>query len=327
MNKPLAAVSLDLDNKWSYMKTHGDSGWESYPSYLDVLIPLALDLFRCIDVKVTFFIVGQDAALEKNRTALASITEEGHDIGNHSYGHEPWLHLYPRDRIREEVLKADHCIAAATGRNPRGFRGPGFSWSPDLIHVLEELGFVYDASTFPTWIGPLGRLYYFSKSSLTSQQKLERKKLFGGLSQAFLPVKPYLWAIDQDKSLMEIPVTTMPFIRSPIHLSYLTYLARFSETLAFGYLATAIKLCIGTRTGLSFLLHPLDFLDSTDVPELAFFPGMAMRKEVKRRILKKIIDKISAEFRLVTMESYSDWLKSGRAPMGIRSLAIEKRRE
>ena len=34
MDKPLASLSLDLDNQWSYMKTHGDPGWESLPSYL-----------------------------------------------------------------------------------------------------------------------------------------------------------------------------------------------------------------------------------------------------------------------------------------------------
>jgi peptidoglycan-N-acetylglucosamine deacetylase len=26
-SKPIASLSLDLDNKWSYMKTHGDPGW------------------------------------------------------------------------------------------------------------------------------------------------------------------------------------------------------------------------------------------------------------------------------------------------------------
>ena len=25
---PLASVSLDLDNQWSYMKTHGDPAWQ-----------------------------------------------------------------------------------------------------------------------------------------------------------------------------------------------------------------------------------------------------------------------------------------------------------
>ena len=41
--KPIASLSLDLDNKWSYLKTHGDPCWESFPSYLDVLVPRVLE--------------------------------------------------------------------------------------------------------------------------------------------------------------------------------------------------------------------------------------------------------------------------------------------
>jgi hypothetical protein len=32
--KRIASVSLDLDNQWSYMKIHGDKGWEEYPVLL-----------------------------------------------------------------------------------------------------------------------------------------------------------------------------------------------------------------------------------------------------------------------------------------------------
>ena len=63
-------LSLDLDNQWSYMKIHGDEGWEGFPSYLDVFIPYildALDLFNC---KITFFIVGKDADIERNQPFL-----------------------------------------------------------------------------------------------------------------------------------------------------------------------------------------------------------------------------------------------------------------
>ena len=85
MSKPLASLSLDLDNQWSYMKTHGDAGWESFPSYLDVVVPRVLNFLQESDQKITFFIVGQDAALEKNHAALASISAAGHEIGNHSF--------------------------------------------------------------------------------------------------------------------------------------------------------------------------------------------------------------------------------------------------
>src|ERR1700759_2532492 len=92
--KPLASLSLDLDNKWSYMKTHGDAGGESFPSYFDVLIPRVLDLLKAHDLTITFFIVGQDAALPQNADALKKISAAGHEVGNHSFKHEPWLHLY-----------------------------------------------------------------------------------------------------------------------------------------------------------------------------------------------------------------------------------------
>ena len=41
-NKPIASLSLDLDNKWSYMKTHGDAGWDLYPTYLPTVVPAAV---------------------------------------------------------------------------------------------------------------------------------------------------------------------------------------------------------------------------------------------------------------------------------------------
>src|ERR1043166_6589546 len=134
----LASLSLDLDNKWSYMKTHGDAGWETFPSDLDVVVPRALEFLKQRDLKIAFFIVGQDAALEKNHQALRSIADAGHEIGNHSFNHEPWLHLYSKDELVAELSKAEEAIAAATTRHPVGFRGPGFSLTPTVLDVLAE---------------------------------------------------------------------------------------------------------------------------------------------------------------------------------------------
>ena len=72
--KQIASLSLDLDNQWSYMKTHGDAGWETFPSYLDLVVPRALSFLNERNLNITFFIVGQDAALEQNREAISSIS-------------------------------------------------------------------------------------------------------------------------------------------------------------------------------------------------------------------------------------------------------------
>ena len=101
--KPIASLSLDLDNKWSYMKTHGDAGWESLPSYLDVCVPRVLKFLKERDLKITFFIVGQDADLEKNHDSLRQISDANHEIGNHSFNHEPWLHLYSKTGTHRRI--------------------------------------------------------------------------------------------------------------------------------------------------------------------------------------------------------------------------------
>ena len=104
--KPVASLSLDLDNQWSYMKTHGDDGWSSFPTYLDWAVPRILEFLDERDLKITFFIVGQDAEIEKNVPALRAIGDAGHEVGNHSFNHEPWLHLYSEEELDAELAKA-----------------------------------------------------------------------------------------------------------------------------------------------------------------------------------------------------------------------------
>jgi len=208
--KPIASLSLDLDNKWSYMKTHGDAGWESFPTYLDVIVPRSLKFLKERDLKITYFIVGQDADLEKNFDAIRQISEANHEIGNHSFRHEPWLHLYSKDELREEFEKTENALEKATGQIPIGFRGPGYSLSPTVLEVLAERNYEYDCSTLPTYIAPLARAYYFFKSpEMSDEEREKRKKLFGKFSDGFQPLKPYKWQIGE-KTLTEIPVTTLP---------------------------------------------------------------------------------------------------------------------
>ncbi|HET8762303.1 MAG TPA: polysaccharide deacetylase family protein, partial [Gemmatimonadales bacterium] len=105
MSKLTASVSLDTDNLWSYLKVHGDAGWEAYPSYLDRLVPRALAALEQLDLRITFFIVGRDAALAPDRAVLRDLTRAGHEIGNHSYHHEPWLHRHSRAEIDAELSR------------------------------------------------------------------------------------------------------------------------------------------------------------------------------------------------------------------------------
>ena len=306
MQKPFASISLDLDNQWSYMKNHGAAGWEAFPSYLDFFVPNVLKELDTFGIKITFFIVGQDAALEKNQKYLKMIADAGHEIANHSFRHETWLHRYSHEELEEEIKKAHDAIYAATGQTPKGFRGPGFTWSNSMLEILSENGYTYDASTFPTFIGPLARMFYYRSADLSEEDKKERKDLFGKFSDGFQRLKPFYWNLNRGKSLLEIPVTTMPIFRVPIHLTYLVYISSISMGLMMAYLKMAIYLCKLTRTRPSFLIHPLDLISSDQIEGLESFPGMNVTSEKKTMIFRKVMALLGRHFTLIPMNEYAD---------------------
>ncbi|NNE65548.1 MAG: polysaccharide deacetylase family protein [Pyrinomonadaceae bacterium] len=304
MNR-IASLSLDLDNKWSYMKTHGDAGWEDYPSYIDVFVPRVLEFLEKRDLKITFFIVGKDASLEKNRESLALISKAGHEIGNHSFKHEPWLHLYSREELSDEMKRTEEAIESTFGTRPTGFRGPGYSLSSTVLEVLAERGYEYDCSTLPTFIAPVARAYYFFRSpEMSDEEKEKRKNLFGKFSDGFQTLKPYKWQVGE-KQLVEIPVTTLPFFKTPIHASYVIYLAKFSKLASSIYWRTAIRLCRMSGVQPSLLLHPLDFLSKDDAPELGFFPAMELSVKEKLSLTGGIVDRFRSEFEVVNMAEHA----------------------
>jgi peptidoglycan/xylan/chitin deacetylase (PgdA/CDA1 family) len=313
-SKPVASLSLDLDNKWSYLKTHGDAGWDRFPSYLDTVVPRVVKFLAARDLTITWFIVGQDAALDRNHAALRMIADAGHEIGNHSFHHEPWLHLYTREQIEDELERAEDAIASATGVRPTGFRGPGFSASEDVLSVLADRGYRYDASTFPTYLGPLARMYYFMTAKLPPEERQRRGKLFGTVADGLRPNHPYRWRL-RSGSLVEIPVTTMPLAKVPIHVSYLLFLARFSRLAARVYFQSALALCRITGVGPSILLHPLDFLGCDDDADLSFFPAMDKPASWKVGVVADAIDALTNGFRVLPMGEHAAALNADRLPV------------
>ena len=325
--KPAASLSLDLDNEWSYLKTHGDAGWVCLPSYLDVVVPRVLDFLDERRLSITFFVVGQDAALDRNRESLASLAARGHEIGNHSFRHEPWMHRYPEPEVSDEVARAEDAIEHATGQHPTGFRGPGYSLSPALLRVLAERGYRYDASTLPTWVGPLARAVYFRSAHLGAEEREQRADLFGSASECLRPLEPYRW--DVGAGIVEMPVTTLPILRVPMHVSYLLALSARSMPVACAYLRAALALCRATGVQPSILLHPLDFLGGDDVDSLAFFPGMSMRGAEKDARVRRFVEMLQSAFDVRTLAEHVATVEAGarldlvtpgrRRPVGRRS--------
>lgn len=319
--KIVADLSLDLDNKWSYLKTRGDNSWRDFPTYLPQVVPHVLKLLDTLQLKITFFIVGQDAVLAANRDSLQAIAAAGHELGNHSFHHEPWLQRYSSQQLKEEIDRAEEAIGRFASNSLRGFRGPGYSLSANLLKQLMSRGYDYDASTLPTFIGPVARFYYFLRADLNQQQLEDRQQLFGTLADGFRPLRPYRWRDDlaaDPQSILpprsidfwEIPVTTLPLFRVPFHFSYLLYLAQTSSRFADAYFRYALFCCRTIGLAPSLLLHPLDFLGGDEVTGLEFFPAMKLHGQYKRELIEKWLKRLQVHFQVGTMGERVDWLRA-----------------
>ena len=101
------------------------------------------------------------------------------------------MHLYTEEQLEAELAQAEQAIRDATGCTPTGFRGPGFSLSSTTLSVLARRGYEYDATVFPNLLNPLARAYFFATSSLTKEEKEQRKELFGTWRDALRPNSPF----------------------------------------------------------------------------------------------------------------------------------------
>jgi peptidoglycan-N-acetylglucosamine deacetylase len=318
--KPVASLSLDLDNEWAYLMTHGNDAWRSYPTYLETVVPRVLGVLDRLGLRISFFVVGGDAARPENHEPIRALAAAGHEIGNHSFRHQPWLHLYSRQEIVDEFARTEDALGEVTGQRTIGFRGPGYSLSPDVLDVLVERGYQYDASTLPTYIGPISRAFYFRSAKLNEEQRAERSLLFGSWREGLRPLQPYEWKTNNGGSMLEIPVSTLPGGRVPIHISYLLYLAAVRPEAATAYFATALKICKVAKLQPSILLHPLDFLGADDVSTLSFFPAMAMGGKRKAELVEGYLRQLSREFRVINMEEHARHIRATKPSLATKVL-------
>lgn len=283
---------------------HGEQSWTDYPSYLHILVPRVLEFLARRDLKITFFIVGRDATFPENQDLLGEIVRQGHSVANHSFDHKPWLHRYTTSELVDEFARSEEAIESATGTRTVGFRGPGFSLTDAAIEEMVRRGYRYDATVFPNILNPLSRAYYFKTTDLTPEQAEERSQLFGKASDALRPNRVFKWKAENGE-LLEIPVSTFPGFRTPIHLSYLTYLGGKVRPLASFYFRTALTLSRIAANPPSMLLHPLDFLGKEDDSDLAFFPGMDLAVDRKLELASHFLDQFEKSYQLVPIETYA----------------------
>ena len=97
-----------------------------------------LDILKENDVKATFFLIGSH--VEKYPETIKRITEEGHEIGNHSWSHRNFSKL-TADEIKQELDKTAEIIVSAGGEVSNLFRPPYGSSSEESEAVIYAHGY------------------------------------------------------------------------------------------------------------------------------------------------------------------------------------------
>ena len=294
----LASLSVDLDDHWTYLKSRGRAGWESLPTFLELAVPRVLEFLGRHAVCATFFVVGCDAACPHHRPLLRRIVDAGCEIGNHSYHHDLRFDLFDAARVEDEIRRTEDAIVAVGACQPLGFRAPGHATSPLVLEVLSRRGYVYDASPWPTFVLPLVRRLYLKGARLTPAERAERRRRARGSWWVRASNRAYALG---SRGLVVVPVTTVPFFRTPFHVTYLNALNAHSELLARRYFQFALALCRWTDTAPSILLHLTDFLGSDDPVDLSLLPGMALPYPRKLALLDHVLRALKQHFRVVTL--------------------------
>lgn len=292
---PRGSLSVDLDDEWAYRRALGDPGWWARPSYFGAL---ARRLDGVLEGRrATCFAVGADARRPEGAALLRSLVEAGHEVASHSDDHDLHLHRRSSASIEQDLDRSADALAAATGTPPVGFRAPGYGTSVALRRVLASHGYRYDASAFPSPLGPLARLWF---GRHTRPPRLGARVVLDRTAELVRGPRVRRFTVE-GRRLVEVPVTVMPYTRLPLHASHLLPLARRAPRFAERYLELALGVCARSGIGPAIVLHPTDLLDPDESPALRRFPNMAIPADFKLAFVERWLELVEARFALGTV--------------------------
>ena len=109
----------------------------------EVGLPRILSLLKRLEVPATFFVTGQVADCYPDQ--CNRILDQGHEIGHHNYLHE-WPSKVDSEVEIRDFEKGLEAIKRLTGKNPAGYRAPGWEFSNVTFKMLVEHGLKYSSN-------------------------------------------------------------------------------------------------------------------------------------------------------------------------------------
>lgn len=151
-NMIVNGLSVDVEDWFqvgAFENTISRADWDGLELRVGDNVARILDLFDEAGVKATFFTLGWVA--ERNRAAMQSIVNRGHELASHGYDHTRVFTL-TRNQFSADLAKARAILEDASGKAVTGYRAPSFSIdarNPWAHEVLAEYGYAYSSSVAP----------------------------------------------------------------------------------------------------------------------------------------------------------------------------------
>ncbi|MGZ3746163.1 MAG: polysaccharide deacetylase family protein [Bacteriovorax sp.] len=210
-------MNVDLDNLWNYELEFGSSPSGRNDLLFEQAMPRMLEVFAQHNARATLFVVGRDLELQSCQEFCKEAVRLGHEVANHSYSHLGNPQKLKFSEKEKEIMRCHELIEKHTGVAPVGFRGPGYYVDQDMIQILLRENYLYDSSVLPSVANQLMNFYILLRTGRLIDKMFGRKRwMFASqrvtkISSSSMP----------EKFLYELPVTTAPFLRWPIHTTYL----------------------------------------------------------------------------------------------------------
>ena len=267
-------IHLDCDPVWVYEREYGIKLVDQGDIYKQA-IPRFLELFREFSISATLFIIGSELSSSAARASCNRAMDLGHTIGNHTYSHmEIFGSLSPHEQANE--IRMAHAALTDAGASPKGYRTPGYCFTPALLPTLASLGYIFDGSTLP---GPATLLM-----STHMRLKGRSRKSFGATRNFFAPrtIRRHSGGI------FLVPVAVTPYLRMPVHT---TFIYQFGMR----YLNLMMSMLQRSAGHHVLLFHAIDLLDHPTDPTNPILPlrkSFEERLEIVRILLSRVCDNV-----------------------------------
>jgi len=147
------ALTIDVEEYFCFAYPGDTLSCEEWGELESRVVPHTLETLKILEnhrIRATFFVLGW--VVEREPHLLREIRDRGHEISSHGYSHRLVTTQKPAE-FRDDVRRSVDLIGAVIGERPVGYRAPSFSITEDslwALDILADLGFVYDASIYPT---------------------------------------------------------------------------------------------------------------------------------------------------------------------------------